>query len=157
MHPSNYRSEAHTGEDGTNHRTASGTFSQSGRFTGAPPAHIAEAKTKYEEACADLRRYNFRAYTARAHHEWNRAGTLLAWLIRQDMQTQPITGISNAIGEVVYTQASILSAFHDYYTSLYKEPIPDRGGRYPQYASPKHHSPDNRRGTDVLRQSTHDS
>lgn len=83
---------------------------------------MAEAKTQYSAAIADLRKYNFRTYATRMHKERDKTGTLLARLAKQDTDTKPITEILDPLGTLVLSQTHILCAFRHYYATVYRNP-----------------------------------
>lgn len=88
----------------------------------ATAEQVANAKTSYSEALATLRKYNFKAYATRMHQHRDKTGTLLAWLAKQDSETQPITEIVDPFGHLARAQGDILQAFHRYYAGIYRAP-----------------------------------
>ncbi|KAJ1118887.1 hypothetical protein NDU88_007074 [Pleurodeles waltl] len=81
-------------------------------------------KSDYKEADARLSRHDYRHFKAPQHAEGNRSGKLLAWLVRQPLQSSPIGAIRTHSGEVINAQAGINKSFHTYYRSLYQPTNP---------------------------------
>ncbi|KAJ1187506.1 hypothetical protein NDU88_004281 [Pleurodeles waltl] len=64
-----------------------------------------------------------RAYISRQYAEGDRAGRLLAWLVRQNSQPSPIGAIRLDSGTIVNSQVEMNDAFYTYYRSLYSSPL----------------------------------
>lgn len=88
---------------------------------------LQKANIQYAELLEELRVVDHQLYIQKQHAHSDRAGPLLARLIRNTPPLTPIMEIQNAAGNTVRTQIDINNAFRDYYTKLYSPPcaIPD--------------------------------
>ncbi|KAJ1170982.1 hypothetical protein NDU88_002853 [Pleurodeles waltl] len=62
-----------------------------------------------------LRCLNYTAHSARTHASADKAGKLLAWLIRRDLERVPIVEVCAQTGEMVYTPVEIQTEFTRHY------------------------------------------
>lgn len=83
---------------------------------------LQEANIQYAKLLEELPLVDYAAYVQRQHKAANRAGPLLAKLIRDTPQNTPIMEITTLDGTVVSTQLEINDAFQDYYQALYDTP-----------------------------------
>ncbi|KAJ1161514.1 hypothetical protein NDU88_001999 [Pleurodeles waltl] len=84
-------------------------------------------KNQHTSLLKPLRYFNFTAYMAKTHTEGNKSGCLLAWLIQQEQRETPILELRYPSEALLHTQCDILSAFHTYYSHMYKMHEDDQG------------------------------
>ncbi|KAJ1179291.1 hypothetical protein NDU88_004525 [Pleurodeles waltl] len=84
---------------------------------------LQEARDKLAQLSKRLRKFDYAKYMERAHSEGDRAGTLLARLIKEELSPTPILHINTPQQDNITTQLEINTAFRDYYTALYSAPL----------------------------------
>lgn len=83
---------------------------------------LQEAHIEHAEVLETLRTIDYAAYTQRIHTEADKAGTLLARIVRDRPDPLPITHICASHDTLVHTQLEINTAFHDQLQLLYAAP-----------------------------------
>ncbi|KAJ1149497.1 hypothetical protein NDU88_002304 [Pleurodeles waltl] len=84
---------------------------------------LREARAEHTQLIERLRKFDYGKYRERAHREGDRAGTLLARLMRDEPSPIPIIQINTPQQNNITTQLEINMAFRDYYTVLYSAPL----------------------------------
>ncbi|KAJ1217960.1 hypothetical protein NDU88_005547 [Pleurodeles waltl] len=81
---------------------------------------LQEAQEKVAELTERLCPFDYRACTARAHTEGDRAGRLLAWLAYPARRSSLIVKLNLNLGTPLETQEEINAYFAAFYRSLYR-------------------------------------
>ena len=68
-----------------------------------------------------LRCLNFKAHAVKTHDKADKSGTILAWLIKQETTTGPITSLQTTSGNMVYTQQEIHKVMVSHYSTTYQK------------------------------------
>ncbi|KAJ1099813.1 hypothetical protein NDU88_004908 [Pleurodeles waltl] len=81
--------------------------------------HLQAVHKTHSELLECLRCLNYTAHSAKVHAKAERAGALLARLIRQETSPRAVLSIRTQTGDLLYTNDSIHAALHTHNRSLY--------------------------------------
>lgn len=99
-----------------------GRLEQEAVTSEAHKKELQEAQITHAELLEELRTVDYRLYIQKQHAEADRAGPLLARIIKDMPVSTPVTQINTPDGDIARTQLAINNAFKQYYTDLYKAP-----------------------------------
>ena len=81
---------------------------------------LTQARKLHATLLDRLRCLNYMAHSAKTHAWADKAGSLLAWLIRQEAPQHPILALRTTANTLVYTQREIQAELTQYYTDTYQ-------------------------------------
>ncbi|KAJ1099631.1 hypothetical protein NDU88_004730 [Pleurodeles waltl] len=87
-----------------------------------PAQQLQEARSEHAELLKHLRKVDYAKHRERTYNERDKAGALLARLMKDEPSPTPILHINTPQQTSINTQLEINEAFRDYYTTLYSAP-----------------------------------